>query len=117
MIRRPPRSTLFPYTTLFRSPFNVFPGTPVKCQVDFATKDEAVSRQLKVTAVKDERKSANPDAGGILLDMDIVNDSVIPVAEYKSTIEHLLDNSEKTITDFSNATNKDKSSTQRAVES
>src|SRR3712207_9273092 len=22
MIRRPPRSTLFPYTTLFRSPFN-----------------------------------------------------------------------------------------------
>src|SRR2546429_3422676 len=25
MIRRPPRSTLFPYTTLFRSPFNAFP--------------------------------------------------------------------------------------------
>src|SRR3989454_8333362 len=24
MIRRPPRSTLFPYTTLFRSTFNVF---------------------------------------------------------------------------------------------
>src|SRR5258708_24415139 len=24
MIRRPPRSTLFPYTTLFRSPVNVF---------------------------------------------------------------------------------------------
>src|SRR2546425_6908597 len=31
MIRRPPRSTLFPYTTLFRSPFAPFdlrPGTP-----------------------------------------------------------------------------------------
>src|SRR3712207_8723681 len=27
MIRRPPRSTLFPYTTLFRSPFEVAPGT------------------------------------------------------------------------------------------
>src|SRR5690349_23986734 len=26
MIRRPPRSTLFPYTTLFRSPFLVFSG-------------------------------------------------------------------------------------------
>src|SRR2546426_1721448 len=26
MIRRPPRSTLFPYTTLFRSLFNVIPG-------------------------------------------------------------------------------------------
>src|SRR3712207_6988830 len=25
MIRRPPRSTLFPYTTLFRSPFDAFP--------------------------------------------------------------------------------------------
>src|SRR2546421_9494274 len=28
MIRRPPRSTLFPYTTLFRSPNNVFGGIP-----------------------------------------------------------------------------------------
>src|SRR3712207_6962001 len=28
MIRRPPRSTLFPYTTLFRSPNRVFPGNP-----------------------------------------------------------------------------------------
>src|SRR2546426_11868612 len=26
MIRRPPRSTLFPYTTLFRSAYNVFRG-------------------------------------------------------------------------------------------
>src|SRR2546430_12054955 len=26
MIRRPPRSTLFPYTTLFRSPFDDFDG-------------------------------------------------------------------------------------------
>src|SRR2546430_12310409 len=32
MIRRPPRSTLFPYTTLFRSRRS---GTPAKC-VDFA---------------------------------------------------------------------------------
>src|SRR5258708_36074847 len=29
MIRRPPRSTLFPYTTLFRSPFD--PVGPVGC--------------------------------------------------------------------------------------
>src|SRR3712207_7994567 len=28
MIRRPPRSTLFPYTTLFRSHSSVHPGTP-----------------------------------------------------------------------------------------
>src|SRR2546430_7662517 len=29
MIRRPPRSTLFPYTTLFRSPNRVYRGLPV----------------------------------------------------------------------------------------
>src|SRR5256885_2254583 len=28
MIRRPPRSTLFPYTTLFRSPITIPPGPP-----------------------------------------------------------------------------------------
>src|SRR2546425_11190109 len=28
MIRRPPRSTLFPYTTLFRSPEAFIPGVP-----------------------------------------------------------------------------------------
>src|SRR3712207_8110846 len=28
MIRRPPRSTLFPYTTLFRSPGDLEPGRP-----------------------------------------------------------------------------------------
>src|SRR3712207_7942760 len=31
MIRRPPRSTLFPYTTLFRS-FTAGPGIPVQVQ-------------------------------------------------------------------------------------
>src|SRR5260370_10565414 len=33
MIRRPPRSTLFPYTTLFRSPFFVRPGRGVKKEI------------------------------------------------------------------------------------
>src|SRR5258708_14063627 len=28
MIRRPPRSTLFPYTTLFRSPFRMMSSNP-----------------------------------------------------------------------------------------
>src|SRR2546421_2870592 len=36
MIRRPPRSTLFPYTTLFRSPTILRPGSwfrlPVTCE-------------------------------------------------------------------------------------
>src|SRR2546430_8372118 len=30
MIRRPPRSTLFPYTTLFRSPHDVLRGTALE---------------------------------------------------------------------------------------
>src|SRR2546429_9987462 len=30
MIRRPPRSTLFPYTTLFRSHFIYLPGVPCR---------------------------------------------------------------------------------------
>src|SRR3712207_4177299 len=35
MIRRPPRSTLFPYTTLFRSSNIPVVGTPFKHLVDF----------------------------------------------------------------------------------
>src|SRR3712207_7477138 len=38
MIRRPPRSTLFPYTTLFRSHDEIFQGaTPVLAGVDAAS--------------------------------------------------------------------------------
>src|SRR2546427_11575436 len=32
MIRRPPRSTLFPYTTLFRSDYGVSGGYPLGCK-------------------------------------------------------------------------------------
>src|SRR2546426_7281970 len=39
MIRRPPRSTLFPYTTLFRSPFK-----PQKAPVDFVRMADLVHR-------------------------------------------------------------------------
>src|SRR2546429_4878909 len=43
MIRRPPRSTLFPYTTLFRSPF-VQPaawGVSILMDLDVAARDES----------------------------------------------------------------------------
>src|SRR5260370_32385853 len=33
MIRRPPRSTLFPYTTLFRSCLSGFPIVEITCRV------------------------------------------------------------------------------------
>src|SRR5260370_30019889 len=43
MIRRPPRSTLFPYTTLFRSRFNRFGVTP---QVLLGVHVDDVGREL-----------------------------------------------------------------------
>src|SRR2546430_5208602 len=55
MIRRPPRSTLFPYTTLFRSTlaFHAFPGASPPDHRP-ATQDSAVARNrrtlLEVTA-------------------------------------------------------------------
>src|SRR2546429_1693972 len=44
MIRRPPRSTLFPYTTLFRSRVLLQDFTGVPAIVDLATMREAVRR-------------------------------------------------------------------------
>src|SRR2546422_11206674 len=37
MIRRPPRSTLFPYTTLFRSSVRLYPGDMILAFSDGAT--------------------------------------------------------------------------------
>src|SRR5258707_4407169 len=48
MIRRPPRSTLFPYTTLFRSPAfnNVFGFRPSYGRVPSGPADDVFVRQL-----------------------------------------------------------------------
>src|SRR2546430_5523268 len=51
MIRRPPRSTLFPYTTLFRSP----PATPHR-QVELAADEDVV----EVEVVADPRAHRGP---------------------------------------------------------
>src|SRR3712207_7227989 len=53
MIRRPPRSTLFPYTTLFRSPF------PDRIDADWA----AVSTGSATRAVYGEQRA---DGGGLV---------------------------------------------------
>src|SRR5258708_22875177 len=47
MIRRPPRSTLFPYTTLFRSP----PVSPVTVALPAPTVDRPVSAVCTVAPV------------------------------------------------------------------
>src|SRR2546425_2270548 len=49
MIRRPPRSTLFPYTTLFRSP-------PIPMDVRTATQTLLSVRNLKTYFPQDEGK-------------------------------------------------------------
>src|SRR2546426_8531808 len=43
MIRRPPRSTLFPYTTLFRSPFD---DKRVRQALNYAVNKEAIVRDV-----------------------------------------------------------------------
>src|SRR2546430_11408404 len=57
MIRRPPRSTLFPYTTLFRSPFEALVklGAEKKPQFDFG--ENGLDAEQKIDTEKQDRKS------------------------------------------------------------
>src|SRR2546427_13299449 len=57
MIRRPPRSTLFPYTTLFRSPFLIEGDL-----VDEAPQHEQAATILALEALGERRVG---DAGGV----------------------------------------------------
>src|SRR5256885_6745977 len=52
MIRRPPRSTLFPYTTLFRSPHRDF---------HFADPLDAASQVIAVGELRDARRRPGRD--------------------------------------------------------
>src|SRR3712207_7116383 len=59
MIRRPPRSTLFPYTTLFRSLVNRHPEQPVQVAVATGALGEVTVQQAEVLSGPDplDRKS------------------------------------------------------------
>src|SRR5258707_7773693 len=66
MIRRPPRSTLFPYTTLFRSPFK---GTPEVIQAMFSNSIDcywapisAALSHIKGGRVRECRRDRRPEA-------------------------------------------------------
>src|SRR5437762_8209365 len=48
MLPRPPRSTLFPYTTLFRSQDAVEPGQPLFGALDVAPRFAALGSELQV---------------------------------------------------------------------
>src|SRR3712207_7568208 len=49
MIRRPPRSTLFPYTTLFRSPGSAYRPTPLSDRLATTCRTTAVAVHGPVT--------------------------------------------------------------------
>src|SRR5258705_4289735 len=62
MIRRPPRSTLFPYTTLFRSPPAPPPPPPNRPPVVNAGSDQAVL--LGVSYTLPDASFSDPDNDG-----------------------------------------------------
>src|SRR5256885_11557391 len=58
MIRRPPRSTLFPYTTLFRSP--PLPPSPIT-QTITGTRSAAIARRFRAIATAWPRSSRSEE--------------------------------------------------------
>src|SRR2546425_9772517 len=54
MIRRPPRSTLFPYTTLFRSPLGVLAPAPGRAEPD----PLAERAHARIRATRSRRRGA-----------------------------------------------------------
>src|SRR2546426_4071918 len=65
MIRRPPRSTLFPYTTLFRSPHEDphDPEVPIACRLKSAEqrRQPGQLRRLVNREAGEHRERAQPD--------------------------------------------------------
>src|SRR5438876_6029538 len=57
MIRRPPRSTLFPYTTLFRSPELYDLESDIAESADVASQHPDIVQRLLILAEQADRKS------------------------------------------------------------
>src|SRR2546426_2571435 len=74
MIRRPPRSTLFPYTTLFRSQLKEIPkeGTLLPETYKFSrgtTREQVIQRmqQAQKRAVQEDRKSTRLNSSHLVI--------------------------------------------------
>src|SRR3712207_8258284 len=82
MIRRPPRSTLFPYTTLFRSSVLVFVVQPENQEghavvsIDRARQEKSWRRLQEIYEANDviEAEVTNYNKGGLLVNLDGVRD-------------------------------------------
>src|SRR5258708_11515218 len=85
MIRRPPRSTLFPYTTLFRSPPMI--GGSQGVQIVFVLPDDG--REFDDTAVHRRLLKPTPMNGGIVELPSIVGRSEEHTSELQSP-DHLV---------------------------
>src|SRR3712207_8739804 len=59
MIRRPPRSTLFPYTTLFRSPRPPSPSTTPAIRSDSFTRSSSAPRTTVSPSAKQPSKATS----------------------------------------------------------
>src|SRR3712207_6933056 len=80
MIRRPPRSTLFPYTTLFRSLVNLCTaedGATVSCDARNRTVCPQIPGRVIESYVVQRQRLAQPDGAPV--------DDLSPLADRKST--------------------------------
>src|SRR2546426_4687885 len=67
MIRRPPRSTLFPYTTLFRSPSEGWEGLCPKCLVRVSLVSLAASAPEAPHPASGDRKSTRLNSSHLVI--------------------------------------------------
>ena len=72
MIRRPPRSTLFPYTTLFRSSFFVQP-LAITMESNFDSifsviqQAESMNRLIRISSIRISRPERDADHATVML--------------------------------------------------
>src|SRR2546425_8328905 len=61
MIRRPPRSTLFPYTTLFRSPFNTVRAAELQRWIEEGHYDRVLAGEYTRRGPEAEQRPIDKD--------------------------------------------------------
>src|SRR5690554_8098485 len=84
MIRRPPRSTLFPYTTLFRSKISKEIGKLMgagKIEEANAAKEQTAQFKLKEQTLKDEVSKLEEQIQELLYDIPNVPQNIVPAGK------------------------------------
>src|SRR5256885_15088776 len=76
MIRRPPRSTLFPYTTLFRSWIPSCAGDPMVRKKTLSELDQA---ELKLQSLLEKRDALNQESALLRQERDLVHEKKLAI--------------------------------------